>query len=318
MTHLEAFDAACAEYASAAGVRFEYERDADAGVIRVRLRADGEPPDDLGVIVGDFLHNARSALDAIAWETCQQTGIEPRRPRQIYFPISADRKGWDDNIDRWLPNVSDEHREVFRTLQPWYWHERAAETLGKDVDADRATRHPLYRLNDMAIDDRHRVPYPVLARPGHSWLSSPKGVEVMSLPGDSWPVAPGGVVLEWRIDPPHAVDDVFPDGEPILVLSEDAAFSTRSATGELQGLWGAAELAIRTVEIEVLQVVTPTEMDELADLQRAYTDAQENLEDLHRTPHVIDAYFADRFRTLQTERDDARQRFDQRRGELFG
>src|SRR4051794_6329551 len=50
--HLRRFEDDCAAYAEAANVGLEYETDQVAGTIRVRLRADAEPPPSLGATVG--------------------------------------------------------------------------------------------------------------------------------------------------------------------------------------------------------------------------------------------------------------------------
>jgi hypothetical protein len=316
-THLKAFESACAEYLTTANVGFDFERNPAVGSILVRLRADAEPPLELGVIIGDFLHNARSALDAIAWETCQRAGVSPSRETDVYFPIGLKGSDWGSLAGSVIPNVTGADRDVFKSLQPWYWDEQAAQMLGETIDPERAARHPLRRLHDLATIDRHRVPHPILARAGHTWLGSPEGVQVTAMPADPWPVQPGGVVLEWKVDPPGAVVDVFPDGEAILVLSEDAAPSARSALQELQSMWGAVEVAVRTVEIEVLRIVTAGDMDELAQLHRDYEEARDALEDLRYTPHTLDEQFAERFRALRDARDEARDRLTLRRRDLF-
>ena len=89
--HLRRFADDCADYVRAAHIGFAYETDPAAGTIKVRLQADAEPPLSLGTIIGDVLHNLRSALDAVAWDACQQAGAPtPTQEERIYFPIDID------------------------------------------------------------------------------------------------------------------------------------------------------------------------------------------------------------------------------------
>jgi hypothetical protein len=50
------------------------------------------PPPTLSVIVGDVLHNLRSALDHLAWELVKRAGGKPGR--HTYFPICDTEKWW--------------------------------------------------------------------------------------------------------------------------------------------------------------------------------------------------------------------------------
>jgi len=314
--HLEAFDAACSAYAESSDVGFDYETDADVGSIRVRLRANAEPPTGLGAVIGDVLHNLRSALDAIAWASCPLADLDEKKQQWICFPISDSRHTWDSNVQRWLPGLREDHLDVFLILQPWYWDEKAAEVLEKDV-APSIQTHALYRLHDLARTDRHRVPHPVVTRARNTWIGTPEGVVVKALRGDPWPVEPGGVVLEWRVSSSEGVADVYPDGEAILVMSEQDAAREQSASQVLHRMWDAVADALNRVEIAVLQVVTPEQLEELKDLWTDVDQARDAIEELHRSTHTIDVDFSRRYRELRAQLSEAQSRYAQRRSDLF-
>lgn len=251
--HLGTFAEACDNYVRTSHVGFGYERDPAAGSIKVKLQADAEPPMLLGAIAGDILHNLRSALDSIAWAACQRSGVSPGIEKDVYFPIGSDPAGWASLAGRQLPSVKGSQLEVFRQLQPWF-RDEMIKALGIELPSSNADRHPLFRLNQLAKQDRHRVPHPVLARAGDTWLGTPDGVTVSALPVNYGLARPGDVVLEWRISPPGAVYDVHPDGEAILAFSEEDARHRRSAHSELEAMRQAVTQAMRRVEIEVLEV----------------------------------------------------------------
>ena len=215
--HLRRFEEECDLYVNASHVGFEYEMDQEAGSISVRLQADSEPPMLLGAIVGDVLHNLRSALDSIAWETCQRADVSPDREGNVYFPIGLDPKDWKSLAGSQLPSVAESHLQVFKELQPWFQDE-ISRGYGIEVDLSAATRHPLHRLHDLAKRDRHRVPHPILARAGDAWLGAPEGVTVEAVRAEPPPWDRGKVILKWWIDPASRVSEVDPNGEAILAL----------------------------------------------------------------------------------------------------
>jgi hypothetical protein len=314
--HLRTFEEECDRYSAASHVGFAYGVDAAAGLISVTLQADSEPPMLLGAIVGDVLHNLRSALDSIAWETCQRAGVPPEREKYVYFPVATDPADWRSLAGSQLPNVSAAHLEIFREFQPWYYDE-ISRGFGIEVDPSGVTRHPLYRLQDLAKRDRHRVPHPILARAGDTWLGAPEGVKVELVQADARPWVPGSVIVRWRIEPRSEVSNVHPDGEPILAFTEEAALHRQSALRELQAMQEVVVQALRRVEIDVLEVVTREQMAELTELKEGVREALGELDSLREPPHVIDAAYIDRYQELAQRLEDARGRYSHRWRELF-
>jgi hypothetical protein len=314
--HLRMFEAECNRHLAAANVGFGYDVDLEAGSISVILRADSEPPMVLGAIVGDVLHNLRSALDSIAWETCRRAGVLPKEERRVYFPVGDDPAEWTTLAERKLPRVSPHHLQVFRELQPWH-DDEVANSLGVDVDPAAVSRHPLYRLHEMARHDRHRVPHPILARAGPTWLGAPEGVKAALIRENPAPWIPGDVILKWRIDPPSRVSDVHPEGRSILAFDDDAALRGQSALDELQQMAGAVTQALRRVEIEVLEVVTQDQIAELNQLQSDVSAADQALQGLLGSTDVVDSDYIDRYSELTEEVEAARLHFASRWRELF-
>jgi hypothetical protein len=73
--------------------------------------------DEWVLIVGDALHNLRSALDATVWEFAHPDGAAPRQPKQVSFPVTEDAGRLDDRAKALRPLPLD-LLERIRLLQP--------------------------------------------------------------------------------------------------------------------------------------------------------------------------------------------------------
>jgi hypothetical protein len=130
----------------------EYEPGSpDQYVFRVRFFAPVPP--EWGVLIGEFLHNARSALDHIAWQVVSRGRGTPGRSTQ--FPIVLLKKEWGRESRRRLPGASRRHIALIRERQPY---QRPA--LLKKIRSPRrwsAAGHPLAILAALSNEDKHRV-----------------------------------------------------------------------------------------------------------------------------------------------------------------
>lgn len=100
------------------------------------------PLDEWALIIGDAFHNIRSALDAMAWEFAHLER-EPLKPRQVYFPVTADAQKWAAKAKE-LESIPDNLLERLRQLQPWF-----------EPQADGVI-HWLDVISEVNNDDKHR------------------------------------------------------------------------------------------------------------------------------------------------------------------
>lgn len=112
----------------------------------IHLEVDEFPPDDVwGPMIGDVVHNLRSALDHLAWETARPDSRR-RSPRGIEFPIFFNHPDDDPEvrrgIHRKLSHIRPEFHAVIKRAQPY-------ET--------RDLHHPLWLLNQLWNVDKHRT-----------------------------------------------------------------------------------------------------------------------------------------------------------------
>lgn len=125
--------------------------DPDTGWHTVYGMVEEEPPERLGVILGDVLHNIRSALDHLIWQLVVLSGAEPRAgSRGNAFPISLTQAQWDTAQGQHLAGVADSHRTIIEKTQPYK----------RGANADTTYFGWLRFLSDT---DKHQVVHPVLA-----------------------------------------------------------------------------------------------------------------------------------------------------------
>jgi len=100
-----------------------------------------EPPQPhWALIVGDAIHNLRSALDHLAWELTRKRA----RGRYTAFPIYDDECEFVVLAKRMLGGFRPEHRAFVEGHQPYRWGENIA-------------MHPLATLRRLSNLDKHRV-----------------------------------------------------------------------------------------------------------------------------------------------------------------
>lgn len=91
-------------------------------VVRVHIRH--EIPEELSLIVGDLLHNARSALDLLvtsaAWDFAFESGspLNPADERKLFFPVTRTQSDFDKAAKKIEPYLSEEIMTRIRIVQP--------------------------------------------------------------------------------------------------------------------------------------------------------------------------------------------------------
>ena len=89
------------------------------------------PVAEWSLLLGDCIHNIRSALDACIWEFATRDGRTPPKPRQVQFPIVDSEPRWAAARRDQLQTVPTEIAERVRILQPYTRpeHERPRDAL---------------------------------------------------------------------------------------------------------------------------------------------------------------------------------------------
>src|SRR5262249_28235966 len=107
-----------------------------------RVRFLTPPPLRLSLLIGDGIHNLRSALDHLAWQLVVANHSTPNS--ETGFPISDLPKNFKSLLHQRLGAASSQAKAVCEGLQPYRG--------GKDA---------LWRLHRLDIADKHRLLIPV-------------------------------------------------------------------------------------------------------------------------------------------------------------
>jgi hypothetical protein len=229
-------------------LRRKFEREFGAVVYRIdRVIQVG---DDWGLIVGDAIHNMRSALDHLAWALAVRhyNGVEPTDDkiiRDIQFPVFSDGKHWPAH--RYLKHMDRADVDVLEQFQPFKLSSVARFVMR--MQRPGVIPHALEALVAMSNSDKHRVIQVlyILAAAGHLTVSKFTDCRPASHADDSYgatATAPG--------QPPRVGDEVFrvpvvPTG-PNPDVDLGAYVSAYVAVGEHWDVLEALDAFAATVE----------------------------------------------------------------------
>lgn len=215
--------------------------------------------DDWGLIVGDAVHNMRSALDHLAWALAVRhfNGVAPTNRKivgDIQFPVFADEKQWPTH--RFLKHMDPADVAKLERFQPFKLSSVARFLLR--MQRPGVIPHPLEGLAAMSNSDKHRVIQVlyILALSGH--LTVTKFT-------DCRPSTDEGEPLDIRVTPPaqspRVGEEVFrvrviPTG-PNPDVDLQAYVSAYVAVGEQWDVLEALEAFGRAVEA-VLNAFEPS------------------------------------------------------------
>jgi hypothetical protein len=217
-------------------LRTETDAFLESGALRVMCEDEGEwkvfrhrqlpgfPP-KLGVIVGDYIHNLRSALDHLAWQLVLAAGSKPGG--WTYFPLFrskhdfkakvvsplGDRKSPVDGIDTTSPMFT-----LIESCQPYH---------GWKNNGDPETHH-LFWLSLLSRIDKHRVVHTRHAFPDPekereyiesiTWNPDAVLLEQRDRPDILEPFENGTEIVAFRFDPNAAEPNMqVPAHFPIVV-----------------------------------------------------------------------------------------------------
>lgn len=130
----------------------EFEPESNQYVVRVKVRE--WPPPEWSPIIGDIVHNTRSALDHLAWQLVIKNGRKPSGgnlfPIFTKDPLDPDAHAGAGEFKtaqkRWKDRIKGMHPDdvaILKGLQPYQ-------------GADNPDHYPLAALNQLSNWDKHR------------------------------------------------------------------------------------------------------------------------------------------------------------------
>ena len=160
------------------------------------FRFEGELPDPrIGLIVGEFGHHLRAALDNLVWQLVRLRGGSPTRRTE--FPIYESRKRYRQGARLALRGVSADDRAAIDAVQPYNHGESAPESY---------LAH-LAWLNNM---DKHRFLHVNCILPQTTGIKVSYGSEgtyAGQFPWNPWPVKHVGKIIDVQYVPALAGND---------------------------------------------------------------------------------------------------------------
>lgn len=152
-------------------------------VVRVHiLRA---PPARWGALIGDAIHNVRSALDLLVWQLVLCNGSVPGKHNA--FPIYDTLADFLNGYARQLRGVATPAVKMIRSLNPY-----------------EAGNRTLWLLHKLDIIDKHRVLVPAYSSVGTTIIDMTVGIRKLMPEAESLPPMPIG--LNWA-DPSCPVQE---------------------------------------------------------------------------------------------------------------
>lgn len=143
--HLQAFDVEVPGFLATDPYIFDGTLDREARRYSIVVEISGAPPLRWATIAGDFVHNARTALDHLVWQLVLLAGNQPGRGNQFPILDSAPADGnAEQNFDRMLAGVGPEARQRIEYMQPYQ-------------RPDDPRHHVLHGLREMSNADKHRT-----------------------------------------------------------------------------------------------------------------------------------------------------------------
>ncbi len=164
--HLDSLEAKVREWRERHTHRYDSHFDHESGKQFVYIRFPEPVPTEFRLIVGDCLHNLRSALDNLAIDLAISYKGEPL-PSNIEsdsgFPIFVEENP--SKLNKMLGGVNPCAKTVIEGLQPY----RRGQKFRND---------PLWQLNKLSNIDKHRLPHPTLFATAGFGFVVPMGVAV--------------------------------------------------------------------------------------------------------------------------------------------
>lgn len=218
--HVDSLQKLIATVQSAGDLEAVTEASGDRRAVRVVLKRD--LPSEIPAIIGDILHNTRSALDCLAFEICkrgaQSSGRSLSEDQEclVQYPICIDARTFKDAARKRLPLAPQNVVEIIRTTQPFYLAMQgslsSAREIGERVQSDR-----LWQLKELSNADKHRQLHLVAAVPGEIYAGSSEGLKVAWQWNESFG-RDDDVVGWWILHPTPEDAEFYPHAETCLSL----------------------------------------------------------------------------------------------------
>jgi len=217
---LQRLKAECRAWLEEHPYRVYAELDAERRNKLIKVEVFRNPPPELGLLIGDCLHNMRSALDNLVYDLAiahRGSPLSKSIARNSQFPIFKDcgdfmRTGMDQ-----IRGIHPDAKAVIKGLQPYH-------------RGDKFAYHRLWMLRELSNADKHRLLHPTLLQPAAMGYF-PDEVDVSDITWTLGPVDNGAEIARYPFSgEPGTEMDVkarftfrvgFRPGLPLPILPDD-------------------------------------------------------------------------------------------------
>jgi hypothetical protein len=218
--HLQSLEAECSGWLKEHPYRVYGELDTEGRNKLVKVEIFQQPSAELSLLIGDCLHNMRSALDNLVYDLAiahRGSPLSKSIARDSQFPIFKDcgkfiSKGMDQ-----IRGIHPDAKTLFKDLQPYQ-------------RGDKFAYHRLWMLRELSNADKHRLLHPTLLQPAAMGYF-PDEVDVSDITWTLGPVENGAEIARYPFSgEPGAEVDVkahftfrvgFRQGSPLPILPDD-------------------------------------------------------------------------------------------------
>lgn len=164
--HLQALNTEMTAFLDRRPYSFELERGRRRTEFVLRAYAKELPPLAWSTIVGDFLQNVRAALDYLVWELARAeikrgSSSKTTPDRKTAFPIYLKPKKFLTDGKPKIKDLAPYPQEIIEGMQPYnlgYVSRSGVVNMHAVKDLNKYYRgHQLWRLNELARQDRHQA-----------------------------------------------------------------------------------------------------------------------------------------------------------------
>jgi hypothetical protein len=217
-----------------------------------KVEVHGVPDPMWGVLVGEIVHNFRSALDHVVWELA---GRPPARTSKTQFPIFDTPAGFSARgLEQFLAGVEDKAITLIKAEQPFF--------VRPDGTCEGTTDSPLWHLKELSDIDKHRTLHLVGTTLDSHQFTPPKVVQPFT-PRDVQEHSGGPIQQDtvlWTAILHGAKGWPFAEGDTDVRLGVEIAFEDGtpapgvwSVIGTLVQLGNRAERILRRVATDILK-----------------------------------------------------------------
>jgi hypothetical protein len=188
--------------------------DPQRGEHSIWVQPESDPPPELGLIIGDCLHNLRSALDSLVYDLArayQRGALPPQVAGRSEFPIFIEPKKFKENRNRKIGATDPDVQAAIKELQPFNeWTSFRFFMVTQSMRAHPEAYHPLWLLHKLSVIDKHRERHLTLFGPEQVMFGGPNADIKVATARDATSIKDRTKVLSYRpVDPSGEVDVHF-------------------------------------------------------------------------------------------------------------